>query len=85
MSILLSGKNVKVVASVLILASIFSPPSVASATSYTGVTVSTVNTMIEFNPSLVVLDVRTQSEYDSGYIRNAKLIPTLELGGRLDE
>jgi len=34
---------------------------------------------------LVVLDVRTQSEYDSGHIRNAKLIPHTELEGRLDE
>jgi len=41
--------------------------------------------MIDFNPSLVVLDVRTQSEYDSGHIRNSKLIPHTELEVRLDE
>jgi len=41
--------------------------------------------MIDSDPSLVILDVRTQSEYDSGHIRNAKLIPSTELEGRLNE
>jgi len=41
--------------------------------------------MIDSNPSLVILDVRNQSEYDSGHIRNAKLIPVFELEGRLGE
>ncbi len=41
--------------------------------------------MIESNPSLVILDVRNQSEYNSGHIRNAKLIPVYELESRLDE
>lgn len=57
----------------------------ASAESYTNVFVSEAKTMIRSNPSLVILDVRTQSEYDEGHIRNAKLIPHTELEGRLDE
>lgn len=52
---------------------------------YSDVTVSQAKAMIDSNPSLVVLDVRTQSEYDSGHIRNAKLIPHTELQTRLDE
>jgi parallel beta-helix repeat protein len=33
----------------------------------------------------VILDVRNQSEYDSGHIRNAKLIPVWQLAERVDE
>lgn len=64
---------------------LFSLPSTAMANGYTDVTVSEAKTMIDSNLSLVVLDVRTQSEYDFGHIRNAKLIPDTELESRLDE
>lgn len=57
----------------------------ARANSYADVTVSEAKTMIDSDHSLVVLDVRTQSEYDDGHIRNAKLIPHTELEGRLNE
>ncbi len=57
----------------------------ALANSYTNVTVSEAKTMTESNPSLVILDVRNQSEYNSGHIRYAKLIPVYELESRLDE
>ncbi len=49
------------------------------------VSVLEARTMVESNPVLVVLDVRNQSEYDSGHIRNAKLIPLQELELRLGE
>lgn len=55
------------------------------ASDYTDVSVTVANTMIEQRPSLVILDVRNQSEYDSGHIRNAKLIPVWQLAARLDE
>jgi parallel beta-helix repeat protein len=55
------------------------------SSTYSNVTVSEAVSMISSNPSLVILDVRTQSEYDSGHIRNAKLIPSTELSSRLDE
>ena len=70
---------------VILILSLFCLPFIVSAASYTNVTVSEANNMIDSNPSLVVLDVRTQSEYDSGHIRKAKLIPVSELGGRLNE
>jgi len=41
--------------------------------------------MIDSDPSLVILDVRGESEYNSGHIRNARLIPLSELSGRLNE
>jgi len=57
----------------------------AMATGYHDVTVSEAKTMVDSNPSLIVLDVRNQSEYYSGHIKDAKLIPVEELEGRLGE
>ncbi|GHH99137.1 rhodanese-like domain-containing protein [Neobacillus kokaensis] len=37
------------------------------------------------NNKLIVLDVRTQEEYQQGHIPNATLIPLQELEGRLNE
>ena len=53
--------------------------------SYTDLTISEAKNMIDSKSSIVVLDVRTQSEYDTGHIRNAKLIPVDELEQRLNE
>ena len=36
-------------------------------------------------PNLIILDVRTQSEYDEGHLENAILIPITELKSRIDE
>jgi rhodanese-related sulfurtransferase len=52
---------------------------------YIDVDVSQAKQMIDSNPDLVILDVRTQSEYDSGHIQNATFIPVSELAGRLGE
>lgn len=68
-----------------IIVLLFSMVSTIAASSYTNVSVGEAKTMIDSNPSLGVLDVRTQSEYDSGHIRNTQHIPLTELGGRLDE
>lgn len=57
----------------------------ASASSYVNVNVSVAKQMIETNPNLVILDVRSQSEYDSGHIENATLIPSDQLAGRISE
>jgi len=70
---------------VILILLFFSFPSTVLADSYTSVTVLEAKIMIDSNPSLVILDVRNQSEYDSGHIRNAKLIPVFELEGRLSE
>jgi len=55
----------------------------ASATSYVNVLVSEAKQMIESNPGLVILDVRSQAEYDSGHLANATLIPVNELESKL--
>jgi parallel beta-helix repeat protein len=41
--------------------------------------------MIDSNPSLVILDVRNESEYVTGHIRNAKLIPLFQLNTSLNQ
>lgn len=36
-------------------------------------------------PNIIVLDARTQSEYNEGHLENAVLIPVTELKSRVDE
>ena len=54
---------------------------------YTSIDVATANDMITSGsiPNLIILDVRTQSEYDEGHLENAVLIPLAELESRIDE
>jgi rhodanese-related sulfurtransferase len=54
---------------------------------YTSIDVATANDMITGGsyPNLIILDVRTQSEYDEGHLENAVLIPITELESRIDE
>jgi len=52
--------------------------------SYTDVTPKEAYEIIS-QQEVVVLDVRTQEEYDSGHISNALLIPVSELESRLHE
>jgi parallel beta-helix repeat protein len=52
---------------------------------YIDVSVPDAKAMIDSNPSLVIIDVRNQSEYDSGHIRNAELIPVWNLTQNLDK
>ena len=59
-------------------------PAGAQAT-FTQITVDQANAMIDSNPSLVILDVRNQSEYDTYHLRNALLIPVWNLTQNLGE
>lgn len=52
---------------------------------YGDVTVEQAKQLIEENSRLVILDVRTVSEYDDGHIEGALNIPVQEIEGRLDE
>ena len=45
---------------------------------------SMINDAVSF-PNLIILDVRSQSEYDSGHLNNSILIPVDELESRLNE
>jgi len=54
---------------------------------YTDIDVVTTRNMITDSsyPNLIILDVRTQSEYDKGHIENAILIPVTDLKSRIVE
>jgi rhodanese-related sulfurtransferase len=52
---------------------------------YGDVTVEETRTLIESKPNLIILDVRTQGEYEDGHLEGALLIPIVELEGRLNE
>ena len=69
---------------ILIVFSLFLP-YVRGNSTYVDVTVSEAKTMIDSNPLLTILDVRTQNEYNSGHIRNTELIPHTEIKARTSE
>lgn len=60
---------------------------IAYAASHTDVDVATAWNMMTSSayPNLVILDVRNQSEYDTGYIARAKLVPVWQLQQRIGE
>ena len=53
--------------------------------SFGDVTVKEAKSLVESNVSLIIVDVRTREEYDSGHIEGAILIPVSELEGRINE
>lgn len=59
-------------------------PTPSAAFQYTNVTTARAKELIATSQDLTILDVRMQSEYDSGHIAGARLIPVTELEGRLD-
>jgi parallel beta-helix repeat protein len=78
--------SVLTVLAVLLLISLFrSTIRSTLAFAYTDVSVPEAKATIDSNPSLIILDVRNQSEYDSGHIRNAELIPVWNLTQNLDK
>lgn len=52
---------------------------------YGDVSVEEASQLIENNPGLVILDVRTVSEFDEGHIEGAINIPVNEVADRLSE
>jgi rhodanese-related sulfurtransferase len=52
---------------------------------YTNITPTNAFNLIQTNPDIIILDVRTTSEYNTGYIENAILIPVSQLETRINE
>lgn len=52
---------------------------------YLDVSADEAKHLIQVEPGLVILDVRTKEEYDSGHLPGAMLIPVSELKARMDE
>jgi LPXTG-motif cell wall-anchored protein len=65
----------------------FSPVKIVLSNPYTDIDVVTAYDMITNGsyPNLIILDVRTQSEYDERHIENSMLIPVTELESRINE
>ncbi|UCD96804.1 MAG: right-handed parallel beta-helix repeat-containing protein [Candidatus Bathyarchaeota archaeon] len=70
---------------VLLLTFTFAFLPTCGAVEYTDITVAEFLAIRDAESSPVILDVRSVSEYESGHIRNAKLIPHTELPLRLEE
>ena len=73
------------VVAVLAVVAAFNTQNFFRSDNYGDVTVNEAWDLIQNEPELVVLDVRTQTEYDDGHIEGAILIPVAELPDRLDE
>ena len=89
-------KNIGLIVTVVlitatILGVVFIPqllPNDDPTNEYTNIKVDVAYSMINDTvtyPNLLILDVRSQGEYDSGHINNSLLIPVDELENRLDE
>ena len=67
-----------------VIAAIYTP-ILMNWNGYGNVSVEEASNLIAEKTDLVILDVRTQSEYNDGHIEGAILIPHTELADRLDE
>ena len=65
--------------------SVYMSQSLTQKSEYGDVTVERASDLMDSKPELVVLDVRTQEEYDDEHIEGAILIPVQELEERIDE
>jgi rhodanese-related sulfurtransferase len=73
------------IVAVLAVVAAFNTQALFKSDDYNDVTVDEAWDLIQGKPELVVLDVRTQAEYDDGHIEDAILIPVAELPDRLSE
>lgn len=68
-----------------VVASVLLSPSLLPRGGYGDATVQEARRLIEDKPGLVILDVRTASEYEEGHIEGAVNIPVQELSVRFEE
>ena len=65
--------------------SVYLSQSFTQESEYGDVTAGRASEIIDLKAELVILDVRTQEEYDEEHIEGAIMIPVQELEERLDE
>ena len=72
---------------IILIGALISSTLIVCVSAYTSIDVGTAYDMIRGGayPSLVILDVRTKGEYDSGHIYGATLMPVTELLARIGE
>lgn len=56
-----------------------------SASDYKTITAKEAKQMIDQDKSIIILDVRTEEEYQGGHIKNAILIPDTEITDKAEE
>ena len=69
----------------LVLLALVAIAPVSCSAKVTNVTAQEAHDMMQQDDSLVVVDVRSQAEYNSGHIPGTLLIPLNELESRIDE
>jgi rhodanese-related sulfurtransferase len=74
-----------IVALAVVASIIYVPSLLPDGDVYGDVTVQDAKNLIEDKPDIVILDVRTMSEYEDSHIENAINIPVQELSDRLNE
>ncbi|TFH14832.1 rhodanese-like domain-containing protein [Candidatus Bathyarchaeota archaeon] len=74
-----------IVAILAVTAGIYTPKLLNMGNDYGDVTVQEAKKLIEDEPELVILDVRTDAEYNDGHIEGATNFPVEELANRLTE
>ncbi len=81
--------SLRPVVAVLLLAAttVMMACSNGSAQKFKTVSVQTIDSLRQYDTSIVILDVRTAEEYtgESGHLPHAKLIPVQELESRINE
>ncbi len=73
-----------VVAVLSVMAALYTPTLIKTG-SYGDISVNETWDLIQNEPELVILDVRTPSEYEEAHIEGAINIPVEEIADRLDE
>lgn len=63
----------------LFITSCTKPEDQENEVKYQKITVEAAKSMIDQDPSVIILDVRRQDEYDEGHIPNAILIPDYKI------
>ena len=63
----------------LFITSCTKPEDQENEVTYQKITVEAAKSMIDQDPSIIILDVRRQDEYDEGHIPNAILIPDYKI------
>lgn len=78
---------VLIISTIFFIIIVFSILNIVKWNPYTNINVYTANKMITNGsfPYLIILDVRTQSEYDTGHLENSILIPVDQLEQRINE
>jgi len=72
--------KIKKILMLLVLSLFLGACSATSPSAYSKITPQKAKEMLDNDPSILLVDVRTQSEYDEGHIVNAILIPNETIG-----